>query len=136
MPKIPENMSNDALNRTDVEAPGGSQATHAADLHAGAEGELAETNRSARERVAKRVDRVGDTLERRALELELKGGIKAKAAPVVRRAGRAADASAAYVRENDVEAMRNDLEDSIREHPLRSMAIAVGAGYLLARLLD
>jgi hypothetical protein len=32
--------------------------------------------------------------------------------------------------------MRRDLEEGIREHPLKSMAIAVGCGYLLARLLD
>jgi ElaB/YqjD/DUF883 family membrane-anchored ribosome-binding protein len=112
------------LNEIELEAPGGTQTTHSAAAP------------GARDRLAESVTRVSDTLHRRALELELEGGLKAKAAPAVRRASLAADASAEYVRANDLNAMRHDLEDGIREHPLRSMAIAVGCGYLLAKLLD
>ena len=39
-----------------------------------------------------------------------------------------------YLRTNDVDVMRRDLIDEIRAHPLRSTAIAVGAGYLLGRI--
>jgi hypothetical protein len=137
MPETPESRIYDELDRIDVEAPGDTQATHAyhgeTSVPAGTD---AQEQLSRRDRVADRVDRVGDALERRALELELQGGIKAKAAPAVRRVSRAADVSAAYVRENDIEDMRADLETSIREHPLRSMVLALGAGYLLARILD
>ena len=138
MPDTPESRMYDEMDRIDVEAPGDTQATHAyeGDAAVPGTGVSAEKAQSKRGRVADRVDRVGDALERRALELELKGGIKAKAAPAVRRASRAADVSAAYVRENDIADMRGDLENNIREHPLRSMVIALGAGYLLARILD
>ena len=138
MPETPESRIYDEIDRIDVEAPGDTQATHAyqGDTSVPGTGTGAQEQQSKRERVAERVDRVGDALERRALELELQGGIKAKAAPAVRRVSRAADVSAAYVRENDIEDMRDDLENSIREHPLRSMVLALGAGYLLAKILD
>jgi len=138
MAETPENRIHDEMDRIDVEAPGDTQTTHPyqGDTSVPGSGTGAAQQPRPRDRVADRVDRMGDALERRALEMELQGGIKAKAAPAVRRASRAADVSAAYVRENDVKDMRNDLENSIREHPLRSMAIALGAGYLLARILD
>lgn len=120
---MPEDRFAD-LNETELEAPGDTQATHGA------------VTQGARDRLAEHVTRVSDTLHRRALELELEGGLKSKAAPAVRRAGVAADASAEYVRTNDVHAMRRDLEEGIREHPLKSIAIALGCGYVLAKILD
>lgn len=77
----------DDLNDIDVEAPGGTQATHSASA----------PRRGPRVRVAEGV---------------------------------------AYVRANDIAGMRDDLEHQIREHPLRSIAIALGAGYLLSKILD
>jgi hypothetical protein len=32
--------------------------------------------------------------------------------------------------------VKRDLEGEIREHPLRSIAIALGCGYILAKILD
>lgn len=127
----------DDLNDTTREAPGGSQATHSAAESIGESDNVSGMkSRGPRARVADTVDRAGDTLERRAIEMELKGGVKAKAAPAIRRASRAADVSAAYVREKNITDMRADLESEIREHPLKSIAIALGAGYLLAKILD
>ena len=120
------------LNDTELEAPGGTQATHSAAAETSTDG----TGPGVRGRVADRVDRVGDSLERSALEMELRGGVRAKAAPAIRRASRAADLSAAYVRENSIGEMRGDLESEIREHPLKSIAIALVGGYLLAKILD
>lgn len=57
-------------------------------------------------------------------------------APVVRRVGQAADAGASYVRNTDIMTMHGDLERGIREHPLKSIAIALGCGYLLSKLID
>jgi hypothetical protein len=42
---------------------------------------------------------------------------------------------AEYLRTNDVDVIREDLIAEIRAHPLRSTAIAVGAGYLLGRII-
>jgi hypothetical protein len=36
----------------------------------------------------------------------------------------------------DMDEIRENLEREIREHPLKTLAIAVGAGFLLAKLLD
>ena len=87
------------LNQTDIEAPGGTQATH-----------------SARPR--------RDT------------SLRQKAGPAIRRVRGAADASAAYMRDHDVNEMRSDLEENIRKHPLKSLAIALVGGYFLAKIID
>ncbi|MGQ0815555.1 MAG: hypothetical protein ACT4O1_14040 [Gemmatimonadota bacterium] len=41
-----------------------------------------------------------------------------------------------YLRDNDVEVIRDDLVSGIRRQPMRSVAIAVGAGYLLGKVLS
>ncbi len=43
--------------------------------------------------------------------------------------------AAGYVRSADLKMMRTDLEEQIRDHPLRSAAIAIAAGFLLGRIL-
>lgn len=53
--------------------------------------------------------------------------LQSKAAPVVR-------ASSEYIRSHDIEEMRSDLEREIRSHPLKSIAIALGTGYLIGRI--
>lgn len=82
----------DDLNETEVEAPGGTQATHSS------------TGRRGRGRM--------DSLKRHAR-------------PAIR-----------YVQDRDFGEMRNDLQDEIREHPIRSLVLAVGAGYLLSKIID
>ena len=37
---------------------------------------------------------------------------------------------------SELQRRKGDVEREIREHPIRSIAIALGCGYLLARLLD
>ena len=37
---------------------------------------------------------------------------------------------------SELQRRKSDVEREIREHPIRSIAIALGCGYLLARLLD
>ena len=41
---------------------------------------------------------------------------------------------AEYVRGHDIDEMRTDLEREIRAHPIKSIAIAIGAGYVLGRI--
>jgi len=91
----------DELNDPDVEAPGGTQATHSAS----ARGKRATRGKGPRVQVPERVHR-------------------------------AVDAGKAYVRANDIGDMKADLEREIREHPLKSIAIALAAGYLLSKLVD
>ena len=56
------------------------------------------------------------------------------AKPVVRRAGRAVGTGADYIRSHDFEEIRGDLEREIRAHPIKSIALALGAGYLLGKI--
>lgn len=50
------------------------------------------------------------------------------------KAGRAFDASSDYLRTHDVNAMRSDLEREIRAHPIKSLAIALGTGWVLGKI--
>ncbi len=43
--------------------------------------------------------------------------------------------AAHYVRENDVAAMRDDMAAQVRAHPLLTVALGLGLGYLVGRLL-
>lgn len=40
-----------------------------------------------------------------------------------------------YLRNNDAAAMRADLEAQVRAHPLTAIAIGLGVGYLIGKLL-
>lgn len=40
-----------------------------------------------------------------------------------------------YLRESDLAAIRTDLERQVREHPFRSIVAAVGAGWLLGKII-
>jgi len=38
------------------------------------------------------------------------------------------------LRNHDIDEMRSDLEREIRAHPIKSLALALGAGYVLGRI--
>ena len=61
-------------------------------------------------------------------------GIEAVKERLQARASRAVELSGDYIRTHDAEEMRSDLEREIRAHPIKSIAIALGAGYVLGRL--
>ena len=88
-----------------------------------------------RNRVAGQLERISGRLEERGRGMEEAGGVQQRASQVALRAGEALDSGAEYLRSHDPDAMRDDLERSIRQRPLLSVGIAAGAGFLLARLL-
>jgi ElaB/YqjD/DUF883 family membrane-anchored ribosome-binding protein len=88
-----------------------------------------------RNRVAGQMEQLGDRLEERGRTMEDSGGVQRRAGQAAIRAGEALDTGAEYIRDHDMADMRDDLERSIRERPLLSVGVAVGAGFLLARLL-
>lgn len=45
------------------------------------------------------------------------------------------DHAAEYVRTREVDQMRSDLEETVRRHPLASIALAFFAGYTLRRII-
>jgi ElaB/YqjD/DUF883 family membrane-anchored ribosome-binding protein len=90
---------------------------------------------SGRHRIADQLETLGDRLEDRGRGMEDSGGIQRRAGHVALRAGEALDTGADYIRSHDVGEMRDDLERAIRDRPLFSVGVAVGAGFLLGRLL-
>jgi ElaB/YqjD/DUF883 family membrane-anchored ribosome-binding protein len=88
-----------------------------------------------RNRVADKLDEFGDRLEQRGRESEGRGGLQQRAGRVAVRAGNTLEDGAEYIRSHDFDEMRDDLERQIREKPLMSVGIALGAGFLLARIL-
>lgn len=97
---------------------------------------VSESVESGKAGVAGGLNTVGDRLERVADNLSQRGALGSRASGVVRGAGQALDESADYVRGTSLTDMRDDLSDQIRNHPLLSMGVAIGAGYLLSKLLD
>ncbi len=101
------------------EGPGGTQATHSA-----SNGDF------------------GDDTEDRNMETRATGvrtepgteGVTGARARLQARASRAVEVSSDYLRGHDMDEMRTDLEREIRAHPIKSIAIALGAGYVLGRL--
>jgi ElaB/YqjD/DUF883 family membrane-anchored ribosome-binding protein len=90
---------------------------------------------SGKNRIAGQLETLGDRLEERARTMEDAGGVQRQAGRAAHRASEALDSSAEYLRTHDAHEMRDDLEQAIRERPLFSVGMAVGAGFLLARLL-
>jgi ElaB/YqjD/DUF883 family membrane-anchored ribosome-binding protein len=95
---------------------------------------LGEAVHTGKTRLADQLQRVGDRLHERARQLEESGGVQSRAGHVARRASETIDRSADYIRNHEVEEMRDDFEKAVRNRPLLSIGIAAGAGFLLARL--
>ena len=114
------------LNDINQEAPGGTQTTHSAS--GGDFGDLAEDLGQETRNTGVQSD----------LAMEGATGARARlqtaAGPMIKRARTAVDSSAEYLRGHDVDEMRSDLEREIRAHPIKSIALAIGAGYVLGRL--
>jgi len=78
---------------------------------------------------ASAIDRVGGWVESRD------GAVGGRVGSMAHGLADSLENAADYVRSTDFGAMRADLEEQIRIHPLRAALIAVGAGFLLGRIL-
>jgi ElaB/YqjD/DUF883 family membrane-anchored ribosome-binding protein len=56
-----------------------------------------------------------------------------QAGDVAQGAARALERGGEYLRTNDVESVRGDLETLVREHPIQALAIGFGVGFMVAR---
>ncbi len=90
----------------------------------------------AKQNVAGGMSRMGDRLDSVADNLSQHGDMGARAGNVVRGASDALDSSADYIRSSSLGDIRDDLTNQIRSHPLLSMGVAIGAGFLLSKILD
>jgi ElaB/YqjD/DUF883 family membrane-anchored ribosome-binding protein len=107
------------MAREQIEGPGGTQATHSA-----TEGEFGNISED-----------LGHETRNTGVQSDLGiDGINGARARLQARASRAVELSGDYIRTHDAVEMRSDLEREIRAHPIKSIAIALGAGYVLGRL--
>ncbi len=88
---------------------------------------LEEQSERGRERVAENMDQIADRLRGQG-----DGGPTGK---VTDRAAEGIERTAGYLRERDAGEMLSGFEGYVRKHPLQGVAVAVAAGFLVARML-
>ncbi|MDR0787315.1 MAG: hypothetical protein LBG44_05560 [Gemmatimonadota bacterium] len=87
------------------------------------------------EQLADRIDEIAEHISRLAGERIINAGPGERAASAASStAGWLSDASE-YLREGDIDTLREDLESQVRQHPIRSIVIAVSAGWLVGKIL-
>ena len=82
-----------------------------------------------RERAAEGTERAATQLRERASE---QGGTVGK---VGERVAGGMESAAGMLREGDTNAMMDEVESYVRQHPMQSVAAAIGAGFLVGRML-
>lgn len=86
-------------------------------------------------RAASQIDRVSDRIDDRADQMELEGGLKGQAGKMMHKAGDVLENTAGYLRTHDIGTISDDLKGQIRSHPYLSVGAALGAGFVLGRVL-
>jgi rubrerythrin len=86
---------------------------------------------AAKNRIASSLDATGDRIETMEQERQLQG----RAADITDRAARGMHSSASYLRENDLDSARRDLERVAREYPFRTVATCFIFGFVVGRIL-
>jgi ElaB/YqjD/DUF883 family membrane-anchored ribosome-binding protein len=99
------------------------------------QGKVRHAVNTGKNRIADQLQRAGERIEERARDMDDSGGMQRRAGQIAHRASGALDSGAHYLRDHEVDEMRDDLEHAIRARPLLSVGIAAGAGFLLARIL-
>jgi hypothetical protein len=86
-------------------------------------------------RMAERIDRAADRIEQIA-ESRLHGdGTRGRAGDIAHSTAGAMGDLAEYLRSSEVQTVRADLERTVRERPVPSLLIALGAGWVLGKIL-
>jgi hypothetical protein len=126
----------------DAIAPGGSErlgetegALSGEQLGQSRRGRPGESFDARRGRIADRMEGMRDRLESGARGLEGRGEHGTRAAGLLRRGSGAFDSGAQYLRRGEVEDIQKDLAQQIRRNPLIAVGVALGAGFLLGRIL-
>jgi len=125
-------------------------ADRARDLAGSAQEKLADVGSSVRERAGNLKDSLADALESGADKLRARadgsgdgqlagagGGSIAmsdgRVAQVTDRVAGGMEATADWLRDADLDSLKSSVERQVREHPGRTLLIAVGVGYLLGK---
>ena len=141
------NMSGDAMNAS------GGFSDRARDLAGSAKDRLADVGATARERATHLRGSLADALESSADKLrqragapsgdgQLSGGTSGGGVAVTHegrmtdaatRLASGMDATAEWIRDIDVDGLKTGVEKQVKEHPGRTLLIAVGLGYLIGK---
>jgi len=87
-------------------------------------------------KVADGLHYLAESLDRKVSEME--GQMRDESSAIVHYGHRAAEAlerSADYIRDADLQKIRNDVEEGVRRSPGRSLLIAAAAGFVLGAIL-
>lgn len=74
-------------------------------------------------------------LDRAADWADDRGGVASRAAAPVRRVADFLEQEGVHLEQQDVDAVRHDVEEAVRAHPIRSVLLVAGIGYVVGRML-
>jgi hypothetical protein len=132
--------------------PNAGFADRARDIAGSAREKLADVGSTARERAGNLKDSLADALESSADKLRQRAGQggqlagasgtssvaiegDGRTAEVANRVAGGMQASADWLRDADIDGLKMGIEKQVKEHPGRTLLIAVGLGYLLGKAL-
>lgn len=84
---------------------------------------------------AERIDTLAGRLDQVADERLTGAGARARAGDVAHSLADTMESVAGYLRSNDTDALRGDLERQMRERPLQTLMVAVAAGWLVGKIV-
>ncbi|HTC62891.1 MAG TPA: hypothetical protein VK709_08610 [Candidatus Saccharimonadales bacterium] len=96
-----------------------------------ATGKVSELGRKAVSQIDSTREPIANTLDKSASTLHETGDSAARAAHAT---ADKLQSTARYVRQNDLQAMLNDIQELAKQHPGPCLAAAVGVGFLLGRM--
>lgn len=96
---------------------------------------MSERMEQGRERVEEGRERSADAIGSAAQQVRERTPDDGAAARAGEYAAEGMERTARYMREHDTNAMRDDLESYVREHPAPALGAAVAAGFLIGRIL-
>jgi len=149
----PAGMSGDTGTPTSNQA--GSQPSHgfadrARDVASAAQDKLADVGSSVRDRAGNLKESLADALDSGADRLRSRGSSGAqfasatdggsmsletsnRATPVAARVAGGMEATAGWLRDADLDSLKSGVERQVKEHPGRTLLLAVGLGYLIGK---
>lgn len=122
--------------RQHAEELGSEVSQHAGELGSEVREQAGHMGERGRGALADQAERLSDRLESRARRMEMEGGMKGRAGQWAHRGSDMIEEGAEYVRTHDLGSMADDLSRQVREHPLLSLGVAIGTGYLLGRIFS